>query len=407
LTLGALRTDAEADRVQFLGRRCAPPAAGGRRRQTAFGDLMSPALLARGAGAGACAATVHAVLDDALALGLWRGSANPSVFNHPAWWRSAIEAFGAGRRLRTVTVHRDGRLAGYWPFWEKRLEARDGLARLIEPVGSRLTDYVEPLVAEGEAMSSVAAAALSALRPALGLHTLIFWPKCPDVVGARAAVGSVFGAGPLVYQQPMPTAWMVLGPTHEATQARWKPHHRREMGRQERRLGREGAVSLEVAADRAEMRRLLAILVELHRAGWTARGGRSELEDPRMVRFLEGIVDRLPEERLHLSALRVGGRIASVQIGFRETRALMLYKPAFDQVYAAFSPGKVHDALLARWSLEQGLERLDFLQGLEEYKLAWGSETRETVAFAVAGLAGAPALAWNAHWRRLAIRYRE
>lgn len=347
-------------------------------------------------------------LDAASLEELWQDASTSSVFNHPAWWQAAIAAWGNGRPLHIVTAHEDGRLVAAWPFWRKRLGGRDGLAAVVEPVASRHSDYVMPLVRSGRDVEDLIACMLRALRPRIGTHTLLFWPKSPQPDESRRAVERACSGGLWqIASEEMPTAYVPLARTRAETEATWKSRHRRELRRQHRRLAEQGAVALEVAQGRDEAIAMLPDLWALHRANWTARGARSEFEDHRAMRFLEGIVAGLPADRLHLSAMRCAGRRISVQLGFIEAGALMLYKPAFDIGMAAFSPGKLHDDLLVDWSISEGLSRIDFLQGLESYKLMWTSSQRQTSAFAAAPPAGLLAFHWNVTCRKLVIRYRE
>lgn len=347
-------------------------------------------------------------LDPASLVELWHDASTSNVFNHPAWWEAAIAAWGAGRPLHVVTARAGERLVAAWPFWRKRLGSRDGLAGIMEPVASRHSDYVMPLVRRGCDVEDLTAAMLRALRPHIGAHAMLFWPKSPQPDESRRAVERACTGG--LWQlasEEMPTAYLALARTRAETEIHWKSRHRRELRRQHRRLAEQGAVTLEVAGSRDEAAGMLRDLVAMHRANWAARGGRSEFEDPRAIHFLDGILAGLPWDRLHLSALRCADRRISVQLGFVEAGALMLYKPAFDIGMAVYSPGKLHDDVLVDWSMTRQLSRIDFMQGLESYKLLWTSAQRPTSAFAAAPPAGLLAFHWNVTCRKLVIRYRE
>jgi CelD/BcsL family acetyltransferase involved in cellulose biosynthesis len=75
---------------------------------------------------------------------------------------------------------------------------------------------------------------------------------------------------------------------------------------------------------------------------------------------------------LRLDVLEHGGRPLAAAVGFRTTRGHHLYNMAFDRAAASLSPGIVLLAALIRQAIDDGLERFDFMRGLERYKLELG-----------------------------------
>jgi CelD/BcsL family acetyltransferase involved in cellulose biosynthesis len=53
-----------------------------------------------------------------------------------------------------------------------------------------------------------------------------------------------------------------------------------------------------------------------------------------------------------------------------------------------------------------GLERMDFLQGEEPYKLQWADSCNVTTSLAIASRAAYPFWAWNTAVRHLSAEYR-
>ena len=122
-----------------------------RRRNDATDPMAMPALDNVAIQTQAIAPYVVSVLDRLdleAALELWARAATAGVFNHPTWWQAALDAFGERRPLRVVAVYQASTLVALWPLWVNRLGAREGFARIIEPIGARVTDYCMPLLAK-------------------------------------------------------------------------------------------------------------------------------------------------------------------------------------------------------------------------------------------------------------------
>lgn len=346
-------------------------------------------------------------LDDAALDELWRDAATASVFNHPAWWRAATAAFGAKRPLLVVTARRDGVLMGAWPFWSKVLGPRETFARIVEPVGARVTDYVMPLVRRGHDVTQVTAALLRALKPELDARTVLLWSKAPAEDAARNAVALAFGdrCG-LVHESHRTCYAAPLAATYAALEASWSKRQRGDVRRQIRRLEGFGGARLHRTIPRREIAERLPYLFQIHRLSWGARTGQSEFASGPMGDFLLELAARLPEDRLHYSELVLQDRPISAHFGFIEDRRILWYKPAFDIAWQSYSPGKIHIAEAARWGIANGCTEIDFMQGTESYKLDWSPTSRRTISLAVSHRLAYPIWAWNTKVRKLAAEYR-
>jgi hypothetical protein len=79
---------------------------------------------------------------------------------------------------------------------------------------------------------------------------------------------------------------------------------------------------------------------------------------------------------MHVSTLVFRGQPIHWHFGLRHGRRFYWYKMAYDAAFAAYSPGKVHVALLLEECMRDGVEVFDFLCGDEAYKFAWTSRFR-------------------------------
>lgn len=343
-------------------------------------------------------------LDFETAGRLWSQSAAPLPFNHPGWWQSASDAFGARRRLTGVRVTAGGETVAVWAFWHKTLGARESFARIVEPVGCRVTDYVAPLVAPGHDPRAVVAAIAARMSEALDARTVLLLPKLQEEHLPRLEQSL---PGRLVHVKPR-TCWMMgLPATVNGLKQQWSKRLRGDVARQMRRLEAAGPVELRIARDRDEARLGLERLCRIHVLSWSARSGVSDLTaGSPMTRFLSRLVDLLPLPVLQFSELTVAGQTASAHLGFAAGSRLLWYKPAFDPAWGRYSPGKLHIAMAARSGIGDRRTEIDFLQGEEPYKLDWATGQRRTYSVAISSRLGYPFWAWTTRVRDMAAEYR-
>lgn len=345
--------------------------------------------------------------DPSAARALWARASTACVFNHPAWWGAAVDCYGAGRRILSVTARIDGEPCGYWLLWEKRMGPKDGCALILEPVGARHTDYVMPLVVRGREPAPVIAAMLAAVKARLSPASLLLWPKADAMDTADAAVRSAFPAARhLVHRHIRRCPRVTLPNDYETLTKRWSGNHRSQLRRRERRLREIGELTLEVAGTRAQVLNGLETMFAIHRVNWNGRGEGSEFDDPVNCRFIEAVAAGLPIELLHYSELRLGGKPLSCNFDFRLDDEILFYKGAFDIEYSRCSPGMVHTARVSEWAIGEGIQTLDFMQGEEPYKYLWADGVRETVSHAISPVEALPVWLWNAKLRKMIVEYK-
>jgi len=346
-------------------------------------------------------------LDHGEATALWHRSADATVYNHPAWWQSAHEAYGDGRDLMVLSLSRGGRLVAFWPLWMKNMGPKDGFACVVEPVGARMSDYIMPLMDASEPLDELLEALLRPIRRRLGPWTMFLWSRATNCAGISEAMDQIFaGQRFLVHRKVRPALRMSLPSSYAALEARWSRNLRRDLRRRIRRLSELGKLHLRVAKTRDEIRERFPNLIALHRAEWHGRGETSEFDDHRTARFYANIINDLPLDLLHYSELCVDGKAASAQFNYVFDNVLRAYKSAFDLKMAKFSPGKIHDAQLAGWCIEDKLSAIDFMEGLEDYKYMWADGQTDCVTHAVSPVAGLPLWMWNTKLRKLIVEYK-
>jgi CelD/BcsL family acetyltransferase involved in cellulose biosynthesis len=125
--------------------------------------------------------------------------------------------------------------------------------------------------------------------------------------------------------------------------------------------------------------------LKLHEAGWIERGG-SDVTGHEFLRlFQRNVVARLAEAGLvRFDELWVEGACRASIYGLDDGRRFYYYNSGYDAAWKNASPGLVLLGLSIEDAIRRGIERYDFLRGIETYKFDWANTTRGTVSVLVA-----------------------
>jgi CelD/BcsL family acetyltransferase involved in cellulose biosynthesis len=135
----------------------------------------------------------------------------------------------------------------------------------------------------------------------------------------------------------------------------------KELGRQLRRLGDDGAVAWDIARDPAATSAALADFLALEQAGWKGHAGTAAAMSHSIHAFMAAAVAELArEDKAEIMRLMLAGRAIAVLIVLRSGDSVWCWKIAYDEQHARASPGvqlmlQATKALLA----EPGLARVD------------------------------------------------
>ena len=115
---------------------------------------------------------------------------------------------------------------------------------------------------------------------------------------------------------------------------------RKELRRQHRRLGEEGALVFERAEGGAGLDRWIDTFLALERAGWKGREGSALVCDPRKEALFRAALDGAAAAgRLERLSLTLDGRAIGMLVNFLCPPAAFSFKTAYDEQYARYSPG--------------------------------------------------------------------
>ncbi len=302
----------------------------------------------------------------------WTGSACATPFQQFAWIAAAADTLAAPRQLRVLTVEAGGSSA-MLPLVRRfdrgpRLEVL-GSRELYEPVDAICTD------------PDVAVALASAART-------LAWPLLLGRLPAESRLVAAFRErqDDRVSIVPAPaTPWLPLDDSWSEPDAHFSARRRSDLLRARRAAERLGPLTCEVHAPSPDtLDPLLEQALVTEAAGWKGRSGTALLADSRRGPFYRRVArDAAEHGTLRLGFLRVGDRIAAMQMLVEHRGRLWLLKMGYDPAFARCSPGLLLMVAMVRRAALDGLAAFEFLGIDEPWLRPWQPVLRPHVAVRV------------------------
>jgi CelD/BcsL family acetyltransferase involved in cellulose biosynthesis len=298
----------------------------------------------------------------------------------PAWMLAWWEHMRPARADLRVILLADGEeLLGVAPFFLHHGRAGRRDARVLCAGHSHRLDLP---ATDRPATAAAVARTLASERPSLvsleGFEASSEWPA----ILRRAWPARLPPATRTVARQPTPI--VTLDPAgHSAWLAAQSKNFRKKTGQARRRLEQEDGW-VELASDRGAA---IDAFVRLHSQRWEGRGG-SSLNPGRTGAMLRAAADRLPEDRLRLWTVRVGGEIVAAQVFVAAGGEVANWNGGWDERHARVQPPLL--ALLAAMddAAARGERRIDMGGGDDHYKQRFADES---VSLAIASTVLLPA----------------
>ena len=318
-------------------------------------------------------------------------SPRPSVFLSWPWVSSWWEVAGEGKRLAVVTVREsDGRLIGLLPTCiSKRIAFRSLSIRALKFLGQgegMAADHVD-LLAEPARAADVAQALAGWLSgPRRGWDTLELIAVGPDSNVVRHLAPQLAARGldrrTLTLHSRCP--YLPVPADMESFWSGLSYGFRKNLRRYRRKV--EQAFKVEVSrCERPEdLSGAMSELARLHNQRKSQQGLPPKFEDPRYLRFHELVAARMQKlGRLALYSLKLNGRTAAVEYGFRYAGVLYEYQTGFDSEFEDYGVMNILDTHIIEQAIAEGLTEIDLLRGEEAYKHHWTKTAREQMALIV------------------------
>lgn len=299
----------------------------------------------------------------------WLAARQRAPFGRHAWFSAWWNAFGTGGQLSVCAVWRGQRLVAGLPLWR-----RGGVLRAMANVH---TPVFQVPACDHQARETAFTAALKEAPGALE-------------VGALAATDSALpalardsrGAGRVALVESLHTSPIIDLNADFAAYTRLHPTRCRKLAKLGRRMRRDHEADVALLEAPSDLEGELDRAFELEAAGWKGEAGTaivSAEETARFYRLVASAYHRLGE--LRLSTIVLDGELTAFDLCLLHGSRMWTLKCAYNESYRRLSPGNV----LLLWEIERsfelGLEAVELLGGIEEYKRAFATSEREHVRF--------------------------
>jgi hypothetical protein len=167
-------------------------------------------------------------------------------------------------------------------------------------------------------------------------------------------------------------------------------HHYREMRRQWRKLGERGELAYSVARQPEEVRLRMEEFLALEAKGWKGRKRSALANDRYRAAFAREAITNLAEiDAVRIHTIDLGGQAIASLIVFVMAGEAYTWKTAYDENFAAWSPGKLLAMKLTEWHLDDAnILRSDSCAIPDHPIMSRFWQEREEMGTIVIGLAG-------------------
>lgn len=282
----------------------------------------------------------------------------PNPFYEPWILLPALRAQGEGEGFRCVLAWDGARLAGLFPFERRRRFKGLPVATLAS---WRHSAYLlcTPLVRADAAVECLQD--LLAWLAAAGDASVLELRYVPRDGAFRRALAQA--ASTVVVTNEFSRALLLKGANAEAyMEEAMSAQLRKQLRRKERRLQERGMVTIRVGPGgdaTGEIERFLA----LEASGWKGRQGGALAASPANLAFGRTVLREASRRgRLHMVGIDCDGRAIARRCSLLAGDGAYAFKTAYDEAYAAYSPGVLAEALSLR-----EFHRLEGMQWMDSY----------------------------------------
>ena len=318
-----------------------------------------------------------------------------------AWWRAAGQA--DGHRLHVALAWQGSELVAVAPLIIRRHRGM----RVLEWAAKDCSDYCDVILAPGHDKMELLAllwghvsstgqfdiAYLSHVHPMANTHSFAVVDR-KRAVKLRASHRTTVSSFIHLREWAKGQAWFhSLGRNARKTHLRgW------------RILEATGKVAFRLVEGEEDIRRSLDQLCALKQSWLTERQLSTPVlrDDAALLRELVWTLARAG--RLRLFVLECDGKIVAASINILENDCLLAFIAAYDPAFERASPGMILMVEYIRWSIDNGLAKVDFLCGDEGYKERFAVTRVELASFTgsrtLAGWVVLQAESWAASKKR-------
>ena len=273
------------------------------------------------------------------------------------WWRH----YGRDADLAVSVARRNGLLVAALPLFVRRVRG----VRVAEFIGGKHSELADLLLldaADDEAAHAVMDRARAGAHDYADLYGLRSGSRLGELLGTQLE---------LIERSDAPVLDLSKG--WDAVLAEKLSSKRRYAYRRKRRqLSELGTLEVELAGSWDQIQPALEEGFRLHALRWDGRPDGTDLQNERGRHFHREAYRRLADANLaRIITLKLDGRAIAFHSYLAFCNTLYSDRLAFDPEFARYSPGFLNTLDMLEAAGAEGLRRVEFLGGREEYKLVF------------------------------------
>lgn len=247
----------------------------------------------------------------------------------------------------------------------------NGRVRTVESLGNYYTSLYTPLLTANSDLLTLRHILAAATREHHGAHVMRFAPMDPESAAYKGLLNDLQAIGWIPFKFFCFGNWFLkVDGDWEGYLRKRSANLRSSIKRRNKEFTADGG-TLEVATGTDGVEQAIAVFQEVYMASW-------KIPEP-YPDFVPSLIRRLaPLGMLRLGIARLQGKPIAAQLWIVGEGKASIYKVAYHEAFAAYSPGSVLTSYLLQHVIEHDhVKEVDFLIGDDEYKKIWMSHRRE------------------------------
>jgi CelD/BcsL family acetyltransferase involved in cellulose biosynthesis len=315
-----------------------------------------------------------------------RHVANP--LSHFSWTQAFIRVFGRDVSPYLFGAARGGELVALAPLVKKR---QYGICRLFLAGVGELYEPMDLAWSDERALERMIASL------ARGGSPLVFERMVADSLSIKKLKRAYRGRAIVIIRPQASCPYIALDETWLEPETHLNAGRRGDLRRARRKAEELGPVTTEIRTpDLNDLAQLLDTAFEVEASSWKGEAGTALVHDAHRAAFYRQYAEAACEEGiLRICFLRIGDRVAAMQLAIEDESGFWLLKVGYDARFARCSPGALLMRDTIRYAAEAGLKSYEFLGRAETWTQVWTATEHACVSVRVypLGVRGLSALA--------------
>jgi CelD/BcsL family acetyltransferase involved in cellulose biosynthesis len=304
-----------------------------------------------------------------------------------SWTRACVSAFAVDSTPHVVAGFRRQELVALAPLVKKRLH---GVPRLFLAGVGELFEPMDFLWTDQRALERLVAAL------ARGGSPLFFERLAADSLSLKKLKRVYRGRAVVITRPQVPCPYIALDESWLEPEQHLNSGRRSDLRRARRKAEQVGQITTEIhTPDLDELPQLLDTAFDVEARSWKGEAGTALAHDAhRAVFYRQYAQAACVEGILRICFLRIGDRVAAMQLAVEQGGGFWLLKVGYDERFAQCSPGLLLMRDTLRYAVEAGLNSYEFLGRAEAWTKVWTKTEHPYVSVRVypLGLRGVSAL---------------